>query len=249
MQILVIGISLFTIFLIILNIHFVDGFKPSNAPGSESGRIGTDDYNPEKMIFLLNKGGIGSEEPTLNMNYGLWLSSDGHVEGGFETSKGENYFVRSFSTYTDGKWHNVIITFDSEKEILKLYIDGVEIDDLITNPAKPDNTGDQVVRLGANSFHIEGKVTGNYTGELDDIQVWDIALTKDQALDLYKKGLDLDRYGDTPAAAAGNNITPVIKNSPTIEFSGINYADVVNSMDINLDSYTISLWFNTNMNI
>ena len=48
---------------------------------------------------------------------------------------------------------------------------------------------------------------------------------------------------------AQDDNAPVVKNSKIIEFSGINYADVVNSRDINLDSYTISLWFNTNMNV
>ena len=40
--------------------------------------------------------------------------------------------------------------------------------------------------------------------------------------------------------------SPVVKNSKIINFSGINYADVVNSRDIHLNSITVSLWFNTN---
>jgi hypothetical protein len=42
---------------------------------------------------------------------------------------------------------------------------------------------------------------------------------------------------------------PIIKNSRIINFTGVNYADVVNSRDINLDSFTVSTWFNTNMNV
>src|SRR5215207_1650038 len=48
---------------------------------------------------------------------------------------------------------------------------------------------------------------------------------------------------------AQENNTPVVKNSKVIPFSGINYADVVNSRDINLNSFTVSVWFNTAMNV
>ncbi|HET7644021.1 MAG TPA: hypothetical protein VFK40_10975, partial [Nitrososphaeraceae archaeon] len=48
---------------------------------------------------------------------------------------------------------------------------------------------------------------------------------------------------------AQDDNAPVVKNSKIIEFSGINYADVVNSRDINLNSFTVSVWFNTAMNV
>ena len=50
-------------------------------------------------------------------------------------------------------------------------------------------------------------------------------------------------------AQEANQPPPVIKNSKIIEFSGVNYADVTNSTDINLNSFTVSTWFNTNMNV
>jgi hypothetical protein len=41
--------------------------------------------------------------------------------------------------------------------------------------------------------------------------------------------------------------SPVVKASKIIEFSGKNWADISNTENINLNSFTISLWFNTNM--
>src|SRR5665809_100640 len=49
--------------------------------------------------------------------------------------------------------------------------------------------------------------------------------------------------------AQEENNPPVVKNSKIIEFSGINYADIVNSRDINPNSFTVSVWFNTTMNV
>ena len=43
--------------------------------------------------------------------------------------------------------------------------------------------------------------------------------------------------------------SPVVKNSKVIDFSGDNYADVLNSSDINLNNFTVSAWFNTTMNV
>ena len=49
--------------------------------------------------------------------------------------------------------------------------------------------------------------------------------------------------------AQEENKLPVVKNSKIIEFSGIKYADVVNSRDVNLNGFTVSARFNTAMNV
>ena len=136
--------------------------------------------------FLLNKGGFGSDRAGFNLNYGIWLNNREKVSGGFETSNGDDYFVTSQGSYADGKWHNTILTFDDVPNLLNLYIDGLEA---TTNTTKigttPDNTGKQPVRLGANSLVEKGLINGNYTGQLDDIQVWDYTFTKEQVANLF----------------------------------------------------------------
>ena len=54
---------------------------------------------------------------------------------------------------------------------------------------------------------------------------------------------------DQEIFAQEENESPVVKNSKVINFSGVNYADIVNSRDIHLNSFTVSTWFNTNMNV
>jgi hypothetical protein len=49
--------------------------------------------------------------------------------------------------------------------------------------------------------------------------------------------------------AQEENNPPVVKTAKIIEFTGINYTDVVNSGDINPNSFTVSVWFNTAMNV
>jgi len=136
--------------------------------------------------ILINKGGFGSDRPAFNLNYGIWLNNREKITGGFEASNGDDYFLTSQGSYNDGAWHNAILTFNDEQHLLKLYMDGLEVATNSTNIGiTPDTTGKQPIRLGANSYAEKGKINGNYTGQLDDIQVWDYAFTKEQVSSLF----------------------------------------------------------------
>jgi hypothetical protein len=136
--------------------------------------------------ILLNKGGFGSDRPGFNLNYGLWLNNREKVTGGFEASSGDDYFLTSQGSYADGVWHNAILSYDNEQHLLNLYMDGLEVATNSTNIGiTPDTTGKQPIRLGANSLVEKGMINGNFTGQLDDIQVWDYAFTKEQVASLF----------------------------------------------------------------
>ncbi len=138
------------------------------------------------VAFLINKGGFGTERAGFNLNYGIWLNNREQVTAGFEALNGDDYFIASQAPYADGIWHNAILTFDNEQHLLKLFMDGLEVATNSTNIGiTPDTTGKQPVRLGANSFENKGPIDGNYTGQLDDIQVWDYAFTKEQVASLF----------------------------------------------------------------
>jgi hypothetical protein len=146
------------------------------------------------IAFLINKGGSGTDRPGFNLNYGLWLNNRERINGGFETPTGDDYYLTSQGSYADGVWHNAILTFDNEQHLLKLYMDGLEVATNTTNiEITPDTTGKQPIRLGANSLVEKGIINGNYTGQLDDIQVWDYALTKEQVAGLFNTESNIPR--------------------------------------------------------
>jgi Concanavalin A-like lectin/glucanases superfamily len=60
---------------------------------------------------IVNKGGFNTDEEGENMNYGVWLSRNGTVQGGFESESGENFEVNSTVKYNDGKWHYVLLSY------------------------------------------------------------------------------------------------------------------------------------------
>jgi hypothetical protein len=131
---------------------------------------------------IMNKGGFNSEKEGENMNYGIWFSKDGTIQGGFETRSGENFQVNSTEKYNDGKWHYVLLSYNGS--LLRLDIDGEkQISTKQTNNAIPDNTGDQPLRLGANSLE-ENKF---FIGYIDEARLWNRGLTDKEISDIYTR--------------------------------------------------------------
>lgn len=130
--------------------------------------------------FLVNKGGVGSDTNGYNMNYGIWMNSNGNIVGGFETIDGVDFTVRSDKKYNDGSWHQAVVTYDG-KENLKLYVDGNQIGINKTNGVTPDLTGTKPIRVGSNSFKPEYY----YSGFIDEIRIWNRTLEQAEILKGY----------------------------------------------------------------
>ncbi|TLX90084.1 MAG: LamG domain-containing protein, partial [Thaumarchaeota archaeon] len=101
----------------------------------------SNDYKSD--AYIVNKAGDGG-----NLNYGIWMTSAEEIRGGFESSSGKPVYATSPLSYSDGKWHYAVVTFDGST--LNLYVDGVQVD-TVSASGSPDNGGSEPVRVGANS--------------------------------------------------------------------------------------------------
>ena len=128
---------------------------------------------------IVNKGGMNDDTPGNNLNYGIWITPDELLQGGFETETGTNIFVNSKQKFNDGNWHNVVLSNDGS--FLRLYVDGKEITKTSTLGAKPDMTGLQPIRIGANSLDLDKF----FTGDIDEVIIWDRALSSDEIFNFY----------------------------------------------------------------
>ena len=73
-------------------------------------------------------------------------------------------------------------------------MDGLEVATNTTNVGiTPDSMGKQPIRLGANSLVENGIINGNYTGQIDDLQIWNYAFTKEQVADLFDTEFQVPR--------------------------------------------------------
>jgi sugar lactone lactonase YvrE len=133
-----------------------------------------------ESAHLVDKGGSGTDEIGENMNYGIWFTVDGTISGGFENRDGKDLEVTSPAKYNDGNWHYVLLSYDGS--LLRLDIDGKLVSAKNT-VAKPDNTGTQPLRIGANSLE-EGNF---FTGNIDEVRVWNRVLTDEEISNIYAK--------------------------------------------------------------
>jgi hypothetical protein len=142
--------------------------------------INTNQSNFLDSANIMNKGGFDSEREGENMNYGIWFAKDGTIQGGFETKSGENFQVNSTEKYNDGNWHYLLLSYNGS--LLQLDIDGSrQISTKQSINAIPDNTGDQPLRLGANSLE-ENKF---FTGFIDEVRIWNRGLTDKEISHIY----------------------------------------------------------------
>ena len=125
---------------------------------------------------VVNKGGVGSDSPGQNLNYGIWMNSAEQIKAGFETSSGADQFVTSPTAYNDNQWHYAVVTNNGANVIL--YIDGVQVATKATSGASPESTGTKPVRVGANSRVTPA--TNFFTGEVDEVRLWNSALSASQ---------------------------------------------------------------------
>jgi hypothetical protein len=134
---------------------------------------------------MVNKGGLGSESPGANQNYGIWFTPLEKLQGGFETTGGSNKYISSANTYNDGQWHHGVVTFDDPSNIIKLFVDGIMIGSLSTSSI-PDNTGTQPLRIAGNAQSL---VEDFFVGDLDEIGVWNRALSQTEITNLMNNGI------------------------------------------------------------
>src|SRR5574339_24300 len=135
----------------------------------------TDFDNPAHIV---NKGGFNSDNKGENMNYGIWLSPDGTLTGGFETDSGDDFQVVSDEKYNDGKWHFVILGYNGS--VLLSNIDNKDINSLIVNE-EHDINGEQPLRIGANSLNKDKF----FDGRIDEVRVWSRGLTNQEINNIY----------------------------------------------------------------
>ncbi len=106
----------------------------------------------------------------------------------------------SLSALTIYNWNHIAGTFDGSTNTIKLYINGSLVN---TQTGQPSSTSANL----ANNFHIGLSAGNTYnTGEIDEVAIFDKALTADQVkFDLYQ-----------PSLPAGSNKTADIANNPNL---------------------------------
>lgn len=104
-----------------------------------------------------------------------WLDADGHIG----IQKGNTTGAKSTTTINDGEWHHIVLTRDSSSGETNVYVDGGEPD---SRTSAKDDVG--------NSFSSIGRIENSYAnkdfiGYLDEIEIYDSVLSKEQITEIY----------------------------------------------------------------
>lgn len=140
------------------------------------------------MAWIKVPGFIGGWQTiaTLNTdgpirNYGLFINDgSGLIHYSFTSGKAWQSF-NATSNPVDGKWHHIAATYD--KKIFICYVDAKNDGETAIDNLKPDTAVDVPVTIGS---WVGG---GWIKGSIDDIALYDTALTAQQIQDVMNKGL------------------------------------------------------------
>ena len=164
------------------------------------------------------------------------MTSTEQIKAGFETSSGADQYVTSVNTYNDGQWHYAVVTNDGST--VRLYIDGVQVATKSTGGTSPESSGTKPVRVGANS-----RVTpaGNFfTGEVDEVRVWNDDLTVQQVADAFAGG-SFNTGEQVLHIPFGSNSPPVANNQALNINKNTQQAITLTATDPNNDPLTYTV--------
>jgi hypothetical protein len=129
----------------------------------------------------------------------IWVADAAHVSVGHQP----------VSIYNDNQWHHFVGVFDSVAGQLnpaqfRLYIDGkLVIKSHSVNPPNAPINNSAFMRIGSNQRWVA--TGGNFTGSIDDVRIYDKALTAEEVQEIYYLD-DVDRDGILDRYETGTGI-------------------------------------------
>lgn len=123
-------------------------------------------------------------------------------------------FIATGLNIANGNWHHVVADFEAGGR--SVYVDGVLVGTSTTAVAFV--AGQPITRFAVGAFLRSNQIVDDLNGDIDDLQIYDGALTATEALQLYQNpGLTLD---NNLPPASGTDLLP----------AGTALADVVDTM-------------------
>jgi len=141
--------------------------KPDTSPSTYSYRI-------------INKGKLSLP----NNRHEISLGTDDKVTfwlGGLTT----NFNVTSSNTVNIGKWNSIVAIYDSSSTKLKVFVNGVKTEVTASGTVADSDAN---FLIGASSFGSGDTVAQWFDGQIDDVAIYNTALTDAQARNIYNTG-------------------------------------------------------------
>ena len=140
-----------------------------------------------EAIFAFNK--TGNSDENLNM---LYFAQDGSTQKFYHHGSGDNNYTGSSNTFESGQWHHIVMVVDSSGNG-KLYINGGQ-----------ESTWSSGTNTSVNKFSIGQEYDGTgstatdfFDGKIDEVAIWNVALSAADVTALYNSGNGLKASADS----------------------------------------------------
>jgi hypothetical protein len=166
------------------NTSYID-IKVSNLPIKNTPRTISGWFKADSSLYIGGKPNIcifNYGEPIALQRLSLYLYSKGYLNtiNGSELNYADNVIVQK--NYIDNKWHFFALVYNGEK--LELFVDGESFPDNLPKTINL-NTSNSVFRIGKKI--PDNGINENFKGSIDDITIYNRALSKEEINNLYKK--------------------------------------------------------------
>ena len=145
-------------------------------------------------------GGVCSSDVPSPSSYILRVTEDGVARWGIRDADAplgnDGDAVTGSTDLTDGEWHHVVAVMDPSGPALSLYVDG-QLDHVAETMQDNDGSGfaedgdseTDPVTIGFSIQSITGAYINAYTGLIDELSVYDDALSTGEIASLYGAGI------------------------------------------------------------
>jgi hypothetical protein len=198
-----------------ISLWFKTSYSSQNQPLFDSGAIGTD---TAMQIYTVAAGGAGLAPPT--------------NPGGIAVVMWDNdiYVPVGIANVADDQWHYLTFTYDETTQQSTLYFDGVAEqaylwDGLNWSPSlesqpfttvDPLNTTANNVLIGQARSNYFGSGATFFTGNIDDVRIYDIAISSGQVDNLFDGSDDANvPVSNDPAPSTTPQPSPAPQTSPS----------------------------------
>jgi len=160
------------------------------------------------------------------------LNSDGTFSYFHKDSSDNDVIISTSQTINDGEWHHIVAKWDGST--IYAYIDGELIDSKSTSSTYGDNNN---VVIGGADNNGDGQVDYNmFNGNIDDVTIWDRALSSSEVSDLYNDGLsDTTTYpvSITETTLSPSTIYATDDASGSVTVNDTTYVEIVYQWKVN----------------
>ncbi len=125
-----------------------------------------------EAIFAFNNSGA-------NLNI-LFFAQDGSTQKFYHHGNADDSFTGSSNTFESGQWHHIIMVVDSSRNG-KLYVNGGQ-------EATWSNDNNSSVNRFSIGQEWDGSASDFFDGKIDEVAVWNVALSAADVTSLYNSG-------------------------------------------------------------